>query len=132
MENFPDSFVIEHTKAAKFGAVKLFGFPEMNRFKFQRLRKIGVSIIDAEVMTVTNSGVLLNDPNIWKIELKDNGEGFPIADSARESDIIKLKSMYSSNVVASSNNPFITWSNYNGLINFNATRKWNVGGSPNS
>ncbi len=103
-------------------------FSEICDLKYQRIRNIGVQILDHQSLySMLGDNEDTRHPNFWNMRLEDKGEGFPLGNRI-SSDSYRLSPILFYNTSAKE----ITWSRNNTIINLNANRKWELTIIPNS
>lgn len=102
-------------------------FESIKSLKFQRIRRIGIQILDKYSNTLQKSdGALLNNrDNYWNVVMTDADDGLSLGTSAL-SPKHKIKPIKFSDVAASRKLTDINWSRYSSIVNFNANRKWKI------
>lgn len=103
-------------------------YKQISELKFQRIRGIGVQIIDKFSNTFYQpaDGIVRNESSrYWNVEILDNDRGVPLGPSAFAEKHV-IGPIKFANIAASINLTDISWSRYPSLINFNANRKWTI------
>jgi len=108
----------------------------LNKLKNQRIRRLGIQIIDATSLMISvvqfKKGEEkrlkfyedYNHPNFWSITLSDESSGFPLGKNAFDKFLIEPIKF--SDVAGSRNTSSVSWSRYDALINFNPNRLWKM------
>ncbi|MCG8342039.1 MAG: hypothetical protein MI684_04290 [Chlorobiales bacterium] len=103
-------------------------YSDISNLSFQRIRRIGVQVIDKEsgmVPKPDEATVSTLHPNFWSITVQDDSDGVRLGSSAT-ADKFKFKPVVLKNVAGSRSSLAISWSKLNSLTNVNANRRWKV------
>lgn len=100
-------------------------YPDISKLNFQRIRRIGINIIDNRIQTANvSSNENSLHPHLWSAELIDESGGYRLGESSNAKSLL-LNSIQFDNIHPNTQNS-ITWCQYDALMNFNAARKWKL------